>query len=101
MDKAGKATVQTKPSNTINKHGSKQEGTINSAVLVLSAAVICVSEGGNFIPRIITFRRRNMKAALTDGAQTEAVFHVTNKEGHNYGLCTAAVNISASYQASN
>jgi hypothetical protein len=57
----GREPVQTKPSKTLVKPGDKQEGAINSAErAVLSAAAICVSEGGNFIPRIIIFPRRNM-----------------------------------------
>jgi hypothetical protein len=61
VDKTGRETVQTKPSTTLVKRWSKQEGTINTAErVVLSAGAICVSEGGNFIPRIIIFPRRNM-----------------------------------------
>jgi len=61
VDKTGREIIQTKPRKTHVKRGSKQEGTINTAErAVLLAAVICVSEGGNFIPRIIIFPRRNM-----------------------------------------
>jgi len=58
VGKTGKETFQTKPSKTLVKRGSKQEGTISTAErAVLSAAAICVSEEGNFIPRIIIFPR--------------------------------------------
>jgi hypothetical protein len=59
--KTGREAVQkTKPSKTLVKRGSKQEGTVNTAErAVLSAEAICVSEGGNFIPRITIFPRRN------------------------------------------
>lgn len=61
MDKTGREIVQTPPSKSLVKRGSKQEVTINMAEgAVLSAAAICMSEGGNFIPRIIIFPRRNM-----------------------------------------
>jgi hypothetical protein len=61
VDKTGRETVLTKARKTPAKRGGKQESTINTAErAVLSAAVICVSEGGNFIPRIIILPRRNM-----------------------------------------
>ena len=59
--KSGRETVQTKPSRILVKRGGKQEGAINRAErAVLSAAAICVSEGGKFISRIIIFPSRNM-----------------------------------------
>lgn len=53
--------LKKKTSKTLAKRGSKQECTINTVErAVLSAAAICMSEGGNFIPRIVIFPRRNM-----------------------------------------
>jgi len=61
MDKTGREAIQTKPRKTPVKRARKQESTINAVErAVLSAAVICGSEGRNFIPRIIIFSRRNM-----------------------------------------
>ena len=47
-------TAQTKPSNVVAERGKKQVGANNSSKCgVLSAVVICMSAGGNFIPPFI------------------------------------------------
>jgi len=84
VDKTGREIIQTKPRKTLVKRGIKQEGAIKTAERAdLLAAVIWLSEGGNFIPRIIIFPGRNMQVEMTDVAPRAAVFHVTSKEGHN------------------
>ena len=47
-------TAQTKPSNVVAERGKEQAGANNSSKYgVLSAVVICMSAGGNFVPPFI------------------------------------------------
>jgi len=55
-------TAQTKPNNVVAERGKKQVAANNSSKLgVLSALVICISAGGNFIPPFIIVSRRKGK----------------------------------------
>jgi len=55
-------TAQTKPSNVVAERGKKQVGANNSSKCgVLSAVVICMSAGGNFIPPFIIVPRRKWR----------------------------------------
>lgn len=75
VDETSLSTVPGKNSKTFAKKGRKQVARVISAERGISTtAVICMSAAGSFIPPMLIFCRKRMKAELTDGAPPGTIF---------------------------
>lgn len=75
VDETSISTVPGRNSRIFAKKGRKQVARVTSAERGESTtAVICMSAGGAFIPPMMIFNRKRMKAELTDGAPPGTIF---------------------------
>ncbi|KAK9728861.1 DDE superfamily endonuclease [Popillia japonica] len=75
VDETSISTVPGKNSKIFAKRGRKQVARITSAERGVSAtAVVCTSAGGVFVPPMVIFCRKRMKAELMDGAPPGTIF---------------------------
>lgn len=75
VDETSISTVPGRNSRILAKKGSKQVARVTSAERGISTtAVVCVSAAGNFLPPMLIFNRKRMKAELTDGAPPGTIF---------------------------
>ena len=69
VDETGVTQVQSKHSRVISLKGKRQVGAITAAERgSLVTIVICMNASGGFVPPMMVFPRKNMKAELLDGA---------------------------------
>lgn len=72
-DEVGMSSVQ-KPQKVLAKKGKKQVGQIVSAEKgETTTALVCMSAGGNFIPPMLIFKRKNMNKQLMKDAPTGSI----------------------------
>lgn len=75
VDETSISTVPGRNSRILAKKGSKQVARVTSAERGISTtAVVCVSAAGSFVPPMLIFSRKRMKAELTDGAPPGTIF---------------------------
>lgn len=75
VDETGVTTVQHKHSKIITLKGKKQVGSLTSAERgSLITMVACTNAAGHYIPPLLIFPRKNMKAELTEGAPPGSIF---------------------------
>ncbi|XP_066593618.1 uncharacterized protein [Prorops nasuta] len=75
VDETSISTVPGRNSKTFAKTGRKQVSRITSAERgISSTGVICMSASGNFIPPMIIFNRKRMRAELMDGVPAGTIF---------------------------
>lgn len=69
VDETGLTIVQHKCSKVVSLRGKKQVCSLSSAERgALMTLVVCMSAAGQFVPPMIVFPRKNMKAELLEGA---------------------------------
>lgn len=69
VDETGLSVVQSKVPHVIGLKGKRQIGSLTSAERGSLATIIpCMSAGGNFIPPLVIFPRKNMNDQLLRGA---------------------------------
>ncbi|KAG8237724.1 hypothetical protein J437_LFUL017026 [Ladona fulva] len=75
VDETSIGTVSSRNSGVLAKKGRRQVGRIVSGERgETTTAVICMSAGGTFVPPMLIFPRKRMKAELTDGAPPGTIF---------------------------
>lgn len=80
IDETGITSVQSKHTRIITLKGKKQVGVITSAERgSLVTVVTCMNAAGGYVPPMVIFPRKNMKAELLNGAPpgTIAACHVS------------------------
>lgn len=74
VDETGISVVQSKLPKILSLKGKKQVGAITSAERgALITVITCMSASGNYVPPMLIFPRKNMKAELMDGAPPGAI----------------------------
>ncbi|XP_050301512.1 uncharacterized protein LOC126739756 [Anthonomus grandis grandis] len=75
VDETSISTVPGRNSRILARKGSKQVERVTSAERgVPTTAVVCVSAAGSFVPPMLIFSRKRMKAELTDKAPPGTIF---------------------------
>lgn len=80
MDESSLSTVQDGQCLIIAERGKKRIGAVTSNERGESVTgVVCVSASGNFVPPMLIYKRKRMKAEMTNGAPPGTVFSTQEK----------------------
>jgi len=74
MDESSTSTVPNKTPKVVSVQGKKGVGKVSSAERGTTSTVICtMSASGNYVPPVIIFARKRLKAELMNGAPPDSI----------------------------